>query len=97
MNQSVISLVSILLLCGCATQKLFVEYRNYDVGRNVNVAPLESSKISSHNEFQDQYLFEWKGGCKFIYYVNKETKVVESWEYVSSPDKCTMGYNWGVS
>ena len=29
-----------------------------------------------------------------VTYVNKKTKKVESWEYISSPDKCTLGYKW---
>ena len=32
--------------------------------------------------------------CHPVYYVNKKTKIVESWSYVSSPDKCSMGFSW---
>ncbi len=91
----------ILFLCiltftcsSCAANSNFVEVRNMYVGRKVSWDPKMPPKISSHNSTQDEYLFESKDGCQWVYYVNKETKIIESWAYVSSPDKCTLGYNW---
>ena len=82
------------MFCGCATNALFVQYRDYDVGRNVDLSYDKPSKVISYNLNQDKYLYETENGCQWVYYVNKETKIIESWEYVSSPDKCTLGYNW---
>ena len=79
---------------GCATNANFAEVRNMYVGRKVNWPSDVSPIITSHNLTQDEYLFETKDGCQWVYYVNKETKIIESWAYVSSPNKCTLGYNW---
>ena len=78
----------------CASNSNFVEVRNTYMGGKVNWDPKNPPKISPHNLTQDEYLFETKDGCQWDYYVNKATKIIESWEYVSSPDKCTLGYNW---
>jgi uncharacterized protein YxeA len=101
MNKFLFFLILILVFCGCAGAKFenskdrFVNTRNYDVGRSVDRSyAMPPAKISSYNEKQDKYLFEGKDGCQWVYYVNKETKVVESWEYVSSPDKCSLGIGW---
>lgn len=95
MNKLLYCFILALMFCGCATNARFVEYRNYDVGHSVDLSWVpKPSKISSYNQDQDKYLFEWNNGCKFVYYVDKKTKNVESWEYVSPPDKCSLGYNW---
>lgn len=90
--------ILVLLFCGCASaygkKDRFIRHRDYDVGRSVDLSYAVPSRILSHNEIQDKYLYESEGGCEWAYYVNKETKVVESWEYVSSPDKCSMGVGW---
>lgn len=81
---------------GCATNATFVEERNYDVGRRVNfnysVPP--HPIIVPYNQTQDKYFIDWGKGCKFAYYVNKETKIVDSWEYLCSPEKCKTGVGW---
>lgn len=81
---------------GCATNAQFVQERNYDVGRNVNwsYAVSPNPVIVPYNQTQDKYIIDWENGCKFAYYVNKETKIVESWEYLCSPEKCKMGVGW---
>ncbi|MCA9408606.1 MAG: hypothetical protein H6755_05980 [Candidatus Omnitrophica bacterium] len=94
MNKFYLILI-VLFLSGCATNKMFVEYRNYDVGRNVNLAYLAPAEnIDEIDQNKDRYLFKWDNDCEFVYFVNKKTKVVESWEYVSPPDKCKMGLDW---
>ena len=94
-----IILCKIIFLCiltftcsSCATNSNFVEVRDMYVGSKVSWDPKAPPKISSHNSTQDEYLFESENGCQWVYYVNKETKIIESWAYVSSPDKCTLGY-----
>ena len=87
-----------IMLSGCSIlgsgKNLFEDERNYDIGRSVDLSyAMPAEHISSYNENQDKYLFK-QGGCQWVYYVNKNTKVVESWEYVSSPDKCSMGLDW---
>ena len=87
--------IMVFIFNGCATNAAFVEYRNYDVGRSIEVSLVPPPiKISSHNETQDKYLFQTEDGCQWVYYVNKETKIVESWKYISSPDKCSLGTAW---
>ncbi len=97
MNKFLYFCILVLMFCGCSTtangNNLFVSERDYDIGRSVDVVPLTPSKTSSHNLYQDKYLFEWDSGCKFVYYVNKKTKIVESWNYISSPAKCSMGFD----
>jgi len=94
MNKILYFFILVLILCGCASRSYFVRYRNYDVGRSVDLSYDTPSKIIPYNEEQDKYIYECKNGCKFAYYVNKKTKIVESWEYISSPDKCSLGLNW---
>ena len=95
MCNSLFILILIFIFCGCATNSHFIEYRNYDIGRNVDESFTPSPrKKSFHNPIQDKYLYESENGCQWVYYVNKETRIIESWAYVSSPDKCTLGYNW---
>ena len=80
------------IFSGCATNANFVEVRDMYVGSKVNWSPSMPPKISSHNSTQDEYLFESNDSCQWVYYVNKETKIIEGWAYVSSPDRCTLGY-----
>ena len=101
MNKFVCFIIHIFVLCGCTGVKFesnrsrFVNERNYDVGRNVNWSYAMPAKgVVPHNADQDMYLFENKNGCQWIYYVNKTTHIVESWKYVSSPDKCEIGLKW---
>lgn len=95
MNKVLYSFILVLIFSGCATYANFVNERNYDVGRSVDLSYARPLKVISHNQNQDKYLFEWKDGCKWAYYVNKETKIVESWEFISFPDKCSSGgYYW---
>lgn len=98
MYKFLFSFILVLLFCGCASaygnKDRFIRYRDYDVGRSVDLSYATPSKILPYNETQDKYLFEAKGGCEWAYYVNKETKIVESWEYVSSPDKCSTKVSW---
>lgn len=91
MNKIFYFFILTFIFCGCATITNFVTERDYDVGRSVDLIYDKPSKIVPYNQTQDKYLFECNNGCKFAYYVNKETKVVESWEYISSSDKCSLG------
>lgn len=100
MNKLSYCVALILMLYGCAGATLenskdrFVNDRNYDVGRSVDLSyAMPASQVSSQNEKQDRYLFK-NNVCEWVYYVNKNTKVVDSWEYVSSPDKCSTGLDW---
>jgi hypothetical protein len=98
MNKFLFSLILVLMFCGCVSasggKNRFFRSMDYNVGRNIELSHDTPIKISSHNKTQDRYLFDWENGCSWVYYVNKETKIVESWEYVSSPDKCSMGVGW---
>ena len=96
MNKLLYSIILALIFCGCATNAHFVQERDYDVGRKVNLSYAVSPHpvIVPHNQTQDKYLIDWGNGCKFAYYVNKETKIVDSWEYLCSPEKCKIGVGW---
>ena len=94
MRNSLFSFILLFTFFGCATNSNFVEVRDMYVGSKVSWDSKAPPKISSHNSIQDTYLFESENGCQWVYYVNRETKIIESWAYVSSPDKCTLGYNW---
>ena len=94
MRNSLFSFILLFTFFGCATNSHFIEYRNYDVGRKVDESFTPPPKMKlSYNATQDEYLYELDG-CRWVYYVNKETKIIESWAYISSSDKCTLGYNW---
>ena len=93
MKKKIFLLLITVFGCGCATNTLFVEERNYDVGRNVNwsYAVPPNPVIVPYNQTQDKYMIDRGDGCKFTYYVNKETRIVDSWEYLCSPEKCKTG------
>ncbi len=69
MNKILYFFVLVLVFCGCATNARFVRYRDYDVGRSVDLVYESPSKISSHNQDQDKYLFESAGCFQWFYYV----------------------------
>lgn len=75
---------------------LFVDQRNYDVGRSVKVAPLEPTQVQPLDANLDKYVYEWRTGCKFAYIVDNETNVVQSWEYISAPEACYMSSSWSA-
>jgi hypothetical protein len=89
----------VFLLCGCALfyngRESFIGDRDYDVGRNVDHVYATPSEILPCNETQDKYIYESNNGkCKWAYYVDKETKIIEKWEYMSSPNECSVGVDW---
>ena len=92
----IILLIAIFFLGGCATKVRFIQERDYDVGRNVNLSGAipPNPVVVPYNQTQDKYLIDWGNGCKFAYYVNKKTKIVDSWEYLCSPEKCKIGVGW---
>ena len=94
MHKFLFSWILTFVCIGCATNSNFVEGRNMYVGSKINWDPQIPPKIRSYDSTQDEYIFESKNGCQWAYYVDKETEVIESWKYLSSPDKCTEGYNW---
>jgi len=100
MNKILYFLILVSVLCGCtmnAKKNIFINERNYDVGRKKDIAihPLSILEIIPVGVKQDKYiLYNDDTGCKWAYYVNKETEIIESWEYVSSPDKCYTGLGW---
>jgi len=71
MKETLFVLTLIFVFFGCAAvgknslvvegNNLFVQERDYDVGRSIDVAPLEPSKISSYNQNQNEYLFGREG------------------------------------
>ncbi len=84
-----------IFISGCATASIFKDLRNYDIGRSVDLAYLPPPyKIIPYSVNEDKYLYKDNGKCEFYYVVNKKTKIVESWDYISSPDKCKTGLNW---
>ncbi len=95
--------MKILTYCFCVTALLingcirgysdFVSQCDNMVGCSVELSPYDPAKITSFDEKQDAYHYVFEDtGCKFIYYVNKYTGIVESWEFVSSPDNCYLIY-----
>ena len=91
--------ITVLVLSGCSAtfkQNLFSDIRNDHVGMNKDLVihPLSLVKIIPYNEKQDKYVCAYDDGCQWAYYVNKETGIIESWEFISSPDKCQTGLNW---
>jgi hypothetical protein len=90
----------IIFFSGCAGVKFensktrFVNIRNEHIGyKKENV--IHSGYVKEpYNDKLDKYIGSDDNGCSWAYFVNKETERIESWEYVSSPDKCETGLNW---
>ena len=102
--KQIIILLAILFLCGCTRlyhRKTWSYSRNFEIGQKIDFSywghdPVD--KISLNSE-QDKYIFKEEfedGYCEWSTTVNKETNVVESWEYIGEPKKCWIGINyWG--
>jgi len=82
------------VLVGCisfnAKRTLFINTRNYDIGRKIDVVPvpdpIEIKAISVDHEI---YVFQYVNtGCRWCYIVDKSTKEIISWEYLSNSDLC---------
>lgn len=85
----------VIIFSGCATTSIFRDLRDYDIGRSVELSYLPPPyKIIPSSIDHDKYLYQDKGECEFYYMVNKKTKKIESWDYISSPEKCKTGLNW---
>ena len=92
-NKILYFFIVILILSGCSTtfkRNLFVDIRNDHIGMNKDLVihPLSLVKIIPYNATQDKYVCAYDDGCKWVYFVNKKTGIIESWEYISPPDKC---------
>lgn len=92
-------LLSVGLLTGCASiessKDRFANVRNYDVGRSVNHSYSTPHRIIPHDESTDKYLYQDGKGCEWHYLVDKQTEMVKSWGYVSSPETCHLEIGWG--
>lgn len=77
-------------------QQMFVDAMDYNVGRPFRGCPVpEPSKITPVENGKSEYLIEYPNtGCQFIYVVDDETKIVESWRCVSDPCKCYHEIGW---
>ncbi len=100
MNSSLLFLVFVIMFCGCVGLKFennrdrFVNIRNEHIGsKKENIIHPGYLKVL-FNETLDKYIGSDDNGCKWAYFVNKKTGIIESWEYISSPDKCQTGLNW---
>ena len=99
MNKILYLFIVVLILNGCTMafkKNLFVDMRNEDIGRHKDLAihPLSLIEIVPHNVKLDKYICAHNDGCKWAYYVNKETGIIESWKFISSSDKCQTGLGW---
>lgn len=73
-------------------KQMFVENRDFDVGRIVSVVPLPPpNRIEPIDKRTSLYIYEFKDtGCSWSYTVNNETKRILSWKFISDPDLCYM-------
>ena len=99
MNRFLLFLVLVVMFCGCASsfkKNLFADIRNDHIGSHKEniISPQILVEVIPHNATQDKYICAYDDGCKWAYFVNKKTGIIESWEYISSPDKCQTGLNW---
>lgn len=99
MNKKLYFLILTVIFYGCTSINSdinrFIRYRDYDVGRSVELSYQTPIDVFPYTQTQDKYLYMGEGDCRWIYFVNKETKIVESWQYVSAPEKCSMKVDWG--
>lgn len=90
---------TLIFLQGCAYDGVqdFYDARHFDVGRKIEDIPLgEPAFIESHNGNFMVYVYEFynekeNGFCKWKYKVDKITRLVESWKYISSSSFCSYG------
>lgn len=100
MNKFLYFFAILIIMSGCSTtfkKNLFVDIRNDHIGMQKDhvIHPMSLIEVVPHNEKLDKYICAYENiGCKWAYYVNKETSIIESWEFISSPNKCQTGLNW---
>jgi hypothetical protein len=94
-NKLILMLLT-LMVSGCARTGLFSDIRNDHVGSNKDLVihPLSLVEIVPYNDKLDKYICKLDGGCKWAYFVAKQTGEIKSWEYISSSDKCQTGLDW---
>ena len=103
MKKLITIILIVAICCGCTMaykRNLFVELRNEDIGEDKDIAihPLALVEIIPYDEKLDKYVCAYEDtGCVWAFYVNKETDLIESWEFISPPEKCYTGLNWGLS
>jgi hypothetical protein len=79
----------------------FKESRNFDVGRRIEVIPLQDpQKIVATEKGYSEYHYAFynpkaKSECAWIYRVDDSKKVL-SWEYTSDPKACFSSFGWGT-
>ena len=84
-----------IFITGCEIRgyQSFIDACDDMVGCSIGLSYYDPVRIEPFNEELIAYHYESEyTGCKFIYYVNKDTDIVESWEFVSSPDNCYLVY-----
>jgi len=78
-------------------KQMFVDARDYDVGRIVTQIPLPPPiKIVPLNKDASVYIYEFKNtGCQWSYVVDNTSKRVVSWQFISDPDLCYLRLRGG--
>ena len=101
MKKTVLLIITIALLTsilGCLSiergRLLFVEERNYDIGRVIYNVPLpEPNEIIKIDERKSKYLYKVKStGCLWFNIIDNKTKKIISWEFISDPDLCYLEF-----
>lgn len=98
---TILIVLALPLLSSCLSRErakeMFVESRDFDVGRKVTEVPLGNpSSIAPIDEHTSLYIYEFQNtGCKWSYVVDNNTKRVLSWKFISDPDLCYLRMRGG--
>jgi len=94
----IVLLLMMVLILGCVSReqarRLFVQERDYDMGRNIVEVPLPPpNKIEPIDNDTSAFVYETRHtGCRFSYVIDNKTKRVRSWQFLSDPDLCYLEF-----
>jgi len=69
------------------------------VGKTIYESRMRSepeSKTITSNGLSEYVYSSRETGCKWGFVVNNKTSIIESWHYLSDPDKCYLWIDWGA-
>jgi hypothetical protein len=97
----ILGLMIFCITAGCASietgRQNFKNDRNECVGQIAAMGHRcgwwEPKIVREIGENTDEYVYQ-SGDCEWAFEIDRKTKVVKSWRYISSPDLCYIEIDW---
>lgn len=97
----ILGLTICCLVAGCASME--TRRQNFRIERDECIGQIaaighrcgwwEPSTIRIIDEHTEEYQYR-DDACEWVFEIDRATKVVRSWRYISQPDRCYIKTNW---